>query len=380
MKKIIFRKLLKDYLIFLLIAIVSASTIIWVFQAINFLDIITEDGRGYKVYVFYSLLNFPKIIGKILPFAIFFSLFYVIINYEQNNQLMIFWNFGIDKMYLINFFLKFSFFLLLIQLLITALITPFSQEIARSLYRTSSVNFLDDFIKEKKFNDLLKNFTIHAENKDKEGNLKNIYIKKNLGVNNFEITYAKRGIFVNNADEQILILYDGENISGNNDQITNFSFSQSNINLSDYDSETIKVIKTQENSTLNLFKCYFKLKNIKIINLEKNFETRNCSKENLSNIFQEIYKRIFIPFYIPSLILSSLLLIVSSKEDVNYFKKKIAIFLMGFFLIIIYETTIRFIKSSLYENIYLFLMPFIILLSLYLLILHNLNFNKKLNK
>ena len=65
MKKIIFRKLLKDYLIFLLVAIISASTIIWVFQAINFLDIITEDGRGYKVYVFYSLLNFPKIIGKI---------------------------------------------------------------------------------------------------------------------------------------------------------------------------------------------------------------------------------------------------------------------------------------------------------------------------
>jgi len=53
---------------------------------------------------------------------------------------------------------------------------------------------------------------------------------------------------------------------------------------------------------------------------------------------------------------------------------------MGTFLIIIYETTIRFIKSSLYENIYLFLMPFIILVILYLLILHNFNFNKKLNK
>ena len=139
MKKIIFRKILKDYLVFFFIAIISASTIIWVFQAINFLDIIVEDGRGYKVYVLYSIFNFPKIIGKILPFIVFFSLYYTLIKYEQNNELMIFWNFGIHKNQLIIFFLKFSFFILFFQLLLTVYLTPFSQELARSLYRTSSI-------------------------------------------------------------------------------------------------------------------------------------------------------------------------------------------------------------------------------------------------
>jgi lipopolysaccharide export system permease protein len=108
MKKILFRKLLLDCIIFLLISLISASTIIWVFQAVNFLDIMVEDGRDFLIYISYSLLNFPKIISKILPFATFFSFCYVLSKYELNNELIIFWNFGVNKIELINFFLKFS--------------------------------------------------------------------------------------------------------------------------------------------------------------------------------------------------------------------------------------------------------------------------------
>ena len=75
MKKILFRKLLFDYLKFFIVSLMSAGIIIWVFQAVNFLDIMIEDGRDYSVYIKYSLLNFPKIINKIYPFALFFSLF-----------------------------------------------------------------------------------------------------------------------------------------------------------------------------------------------------------------------------------------------------------------------------------------------------------------
>ena len=104
MKKIIFRKILLDGFIFFLITLLSTSIIIWVFQAVNFLDIMIEDGRDYIVYINYSLLNFPKIISKVLPFIFFFSFFYIITKYELNNELIIFWNFGVNKFEFINFF------------------------------------------------------------------------------------------------------------------------------------------------------------------------------------------------------------------------------------------------------------------------------------
>ena len=71
MKKILFRKLLLDCLKFFLLSTISLSTIVWVFQAVNYLDLVIDDGRNYSVYWYFTLLNFPKIVSKIYPFAFF---------------------------------------------------------------------------------------------------------------------------------------------------------------------------------------------------------------------------------------------------------------------------------------------------------------------
>ena len=78
MNKLIFKKILNDYLIFFSITLISASLVVWIFQAVNFLDIMIEDGRGYVTYLYYSLLNFPKIISRLLPFVCFFSFFFIL--------------------------------------------------------------------------------------------------------------------------------------------------------------------------------------------------------------------------------------------------------------------------------------------------------------
>ena len=178
MKKILFRKLLLDCTIFFLIALFSSSLIIWIFQAVNYLDIIVEDGRDYLVYIKYSLLNFPKIISKILPFALFFSFSYVITKYEVNNELMIFWNFGVQKIQVTNFFIQFSILVTILQLLLTIIVVPETQNLSRSLIRTSNVDFFESFVKPKKFNDNINGLTIYAEEKNNKGTLKNLYLKK----------------------------------------------------------------------------------------------------------------------------------------------------------------------------------------------------------
>ena len=211
MKKLIYRKLLKDYMSFFLIALSSTALIIWVFQAVNFLDIMIEDGREYSVYINYSLLNFPKIISRIFPFVLFFSIFHVLSKYELNNELMIFWNFGENKVRFVNFILLVSIFLFFIQISFTSLIVPASQDKARSFLRNSDVNFLGNFIKPKRFNDTIDGVTIYAENKDSNGYLYNLYIKKEVQ-DEFEITYARKGRFEQSQGYPILVLYSGETI------------------------------------------------------------------------------------------------------------------------------------------------------------------------
>ncbi len=364
MKKILFRKLLFDCLVFFTITLFSSGIIIWVFQAVNFLDIIVEDGRNYLVYLNFSLLNFPKVISKLVPFILFFSFLYVIAKYELKNELIIFWNFGINKIELINFFVKFSFIVMLFQIFLTSAIVPKSQDLARSFLRSSSINYLENFIKPRIFNDAVKGLTIYSNSKDEFGNLKEIYLKKGSG-ENFQITFAKEGRFKQIGKNQFLELNFGETISVVNDRITNFKFKKTDFNLSNFEDNTTTYKKTQEVATIDLIKCYHNLMNFSTLKIDKNFDVENCRIDNVDNIIKELYKRIIIPLYIPVLILVSLLLIFKSKENINYPRYRILIFLIGFTTIILSEMTIRLINADLTKNIKFFVVPIILIITLY---------------
>ena len=366
MKKIIFRKFLYDCLIFFTIALLSSSIIVWVFQAVNYLDLVIDDGRNYSVYWYFTLLNFPKIVSKIYPFAFFFSFSYVISKYELNNELIIFWNFGVNKMNFINFFFIISIILLFIQISLTAFAVPSSQNLARSLVRISDYNFVDNFIKVKKFNASVHKLTIYTEDKDSEGNYNNIYIKKKIDNDDFQIIYAKKGIFKKNQKDPVLELFNGENTSLSNGKLTNFSFSKSEFNLNPYSTNTILVKKTQEHKTIELIRCAIILfsKDIKKVEIIKE-QVRNCTFKNQDNILAELHKRLGIPLYLPALMLTTLLLIINSKEKINFSKLRIITFLIGFFIIIFSESTLRFINDSIKFNIFIILIPVISIIIFY---------------
>ena len=187
MKKLIFKKLAKDVFQFFLLVSISISLIVWVIQAVNYLDIVTEDGHGFKVYFLYTLLSLPKIFSKIFPFIYFISLFYIILKYENDNELIIYWTIGIKKIEFVNVLLKFSIFYLILQLLLTTLVVPMTLDKARSYIRDSNVDLFSSIVQEKKFIDTVKNLTIFVEEKNKNGELKNIFLKEQIGDNEYQI-------------------------------------------------------------------------------------------------------------------------------------------------------------------------------------------------
>ena len=374
MKKILFRKILYDCLIFFFISLICSSLIVWVFQAVNFLDIMIEDGRDYAVYINYTLLNFPKIISKILPFALFFSFSYVITKYELNNEMIIFWNFGISKVQLMNFFLRISIILMIFQILFTSLLVPRSQELSRSLMKNSNIDFFESFIKPKKFNDSIRDFTIFVGNKTEDGLLENIYLKKDIGNDSFQITISKNGKFVQKGNRKFLELYNGQTINGSKNNMSNFNFSKSDFSLSNLKADVVTLNKLQETSTYLLVRCITELNNFKFryLNIKEKINMHNCELSGLENIYKELYKRFIIPFYIPILILIALLLIIYSKENVNYLKYRILVFFMGFITIIFSETTLKFIQSTFIGNLQMIMIPIISFTILYFLALRKL--------
>ena len=374
MKKIVYKKISKDCVNFFLLVIFTISIIIWVLQAVNYLDFVIEDGHGFLVYFKYTLLSFPKIISRIFPFAIFLAFSYILLKYENKNELVIFWNFGIKKINFINFFIKFSLWFVLVSLLLNAVITPFTQDKARSFIRSSNLDFFESILKPKKFIGVIGNLTIYFDEKNKNGELINIFLNEKTDVNNSQTTFAKTATINIKSNTKILTLYDGRSINVINGKISEFEFSKTDYNISKFSSNTIMHQKTQEVTTIDLIRCslFFKdlIKNKNVIKIN------NCISSNLENIYKELYSRLIKPLYVTFLISIALLFILKSKSDHTFNINKYKIYLFAFLFIIFLESSSKFISTNMIQNLFLSILPIFFTLLIYLYFLMKLKVNK----
>ena len=374
MKKIVYKKISKDCVNFFLLVIFTISIIIWVLQAVNYLDFVIEDGHGFLVYFKYTLLSFPKIISRIFPFAIFLAFSYILLKYENKNELVIFWNFGINKINFINFFIKFSLWFVLVSLLLNAIITPFTQDKARSFIRSSNLDFFESVLKPKKFIDVIGNLTIYFDEKNKNGELINIFLNEKVDFNNSLTTFAKTATINIKSNTKILTLYGGKSINVINGKISEFEFSKTDYNISKFSSNTIMHQKTQEVTTIDLIRCLLFFNNL--IKNKNVLKINNCISSNLENIYKELYSRLIKPLYITFLISIALLFILKSKSDHTFNISKYKVYVFAFLFIIFLESSSKFLSTNMIQNLFLSILPIFFTLFIYLYFLMKLKVNK----
>tara|TARA_Y100001936_G_scaffold128126_1_gene125354 strand:+ start:611 stop:1735 length:1125 start_codon:yes stop_codon:yes gene_type:complete len=365
MKKLIFRRLSLDITGFFLLAIISIGLIVWIIQAVNYLDFVSEDGHSLKVYFMYSLLSLPKIIGKLTIFVFFISVFFIISKYEDKNEIIVFWTSGVKKIDFINNLFKVSIFLLLFQLLFNLFLIPKSQDTARSFLRNSEIDFFPFLIKSKKFIDTVSDLTIFIDNKDNDGFFKNVYIQDNSNKEKTQVVLAKSGLLGKKNDNIFLILYSGKILNIDSKKTSIVNFEKTEFNLSRFSTKTILFPKIQEQNTSNLIQClnsYYKY--------NETYNTRlfRCEESVIDSISKEMYRRSVLPFYIIIVALVAGLLIIKSKNDFNYSRFKFFTFMAGISLIIFSEISIEFISNDLFKNLILIAFPLIITIAMYLYI------------
>ncbi|MBD1153848.1 LptF/LptG family permease [Pelagibacterales bacterium SAG-MED23] len=363
-----------------MISSLSITFIVWIIQAVNLLDLVSDDGHSLNVYFYYVSLNLPKIFSKTIIFVFFISVFYVINKYNNSNELIVFWSNGIKKIHFVNFILKLSILFLIIQLVLNLFIVPKSQSLARIFIKESNIDFLPKLISEKKFINVVKNLTIFVEEYKKNGLLNKIYINEKINKNKSKIIVAEEGKIIKKDNRYILRLYNGGITNLNENNTFALNFSETDYDLSNFSTKTVTYPKMQELKSEIIFNCFKKFFFQSFKNIERVLRTHKqqlCENRQLKSISEELYKRLILPFYtlIISLIAASLIIEPKSK----YLSKfhKINIFLIGSFIIILSQLSIKYLLSSV-GLIYLVLLLPIVLVFIYyflLLIITNLKLN-----
>ena len=363
MKKLIFSKFFRDTTNSFIAAIVTLSLIVWVIQAVNFLDFVTEDGHGLEVYFKFTILNLPKIISKIMPLIFFTTLFYILNKYEDNNELKIFWISGIDKREFMNNVIKFSIIFIILQLLISSILVPTAQNKARTYIQSSNIEFFPSLINEKKFIDTVENLTIYIEKKNGDNQYENIYLKDVDQNNKTKIIIAKNGKLINKKDERSLNLYEGKIININENEITTFNFSETVFDLSKYLTKSIVDFKIQEKNTYSLINCKI---NYHLLKKDEFYDVNNCNKDSAVMMKEEIFKRLFKPIYFIVIGLSACFLLIFSKENNNHKISRFIIFIYGVLILIISEMSASFSGQSNLMFIFYIFLPLLIFLIQYI--------------
>ena len=363
MEKKIFKKLFVEIGVVFLLTSLTLSLIIWILQAVNFLDIISEDGHSIATYFKYSLLNLPKIISKILLLSFFLSLFYVLVSYDEKNQLLIYWSNGISKNKFLTKIFFFSFIFIFFSFFLSFVIVPFTQDKARSFIRSSSLDFFPALIKPKQFIDTVENLTIFI-NKKENDKIENLILKDTSNKNNIQLIIAKGGKIVNENNNKFLFLYDGKIINSSSEKkSTVFNFNETRFNLDKYKTKTTTTPKIQELNSFEIINFLINInKNIKL--QYNNFE---CNENLFKELSQELYKRIYLPFYIPLISIIVSFLILNSHNHFNYKKTKLITFLTGILFIILSQISVNFISEKIYFNyLILLVLPITIIFLIYL--------------
>ena len=355
-----------------MIASFSITFIVWIVQAVNFLDLVSDDGHSLSVYFYYVSLNLPKIFSKTIIFVFFISIFYVINKYHNSNELIVFWNNGIKKINFINFILKFSVLFLILQLLLNLFIVPKSQNLGRIFIKESNIDFLPKLISEKKFINVVKNLTIFVENYKKDGILSKIYINEKINNEKSKIIVSESGKVIKKNNKYILRLYNGGITNINIDNTFTLNFSETDYDLSNFSTKTITISKVQELDSIILFNC---IKNkILVKNIDKkeilvmpNIPT--CHTRTLQSLSEELYKRFVLPFYtlIISLIAASLIIEPKSQNFLRF--HKMYIFFLGTLTIVVSQLSLKYFLNSIYASYVILLMPIILVIIYYLILL-----------
>ena len=354
MKKTIYKYFFYEFVIYFTVTLFALAAVVWTVQAVNYLDLVTEDGHAFITYFYYSLLTLSKVLTKLIPFCFLTAIILTIIKFERDNELIVLWTSGLNKIHIVNLIFRISVLVMLLQLLLTNIFNPTLLNFSRTLLKNSELQFIPSLLKEKQFNDAVEGLTIFIEKKDENHIYKNIFIRDDgkilskIAGSSSSTIFAKSGHM--SEDGKNLILYNGNIQKLNEDGDVNIiQFQKTTLNLSGISTKSISEPKMQETPTMQILRCL----------TQNNTARHNCddSKKSMMDTKIEINKRFGMPIYIPLISLISCFLLTSRKDKKMFYLNKYIYFFIGVLILVLAEIIVRYSGISWNHTIIYYLLP-----------------------
>lgn len=214
----------------------SLTSIVWLTQALRFVEFIVNQGVSITVFVHLTLLLVPSLLMMILPPAIFCSVLFTYNKLTTDSELVVMQAMGLSRWHLARPALIVSAATMLITYSISMYFQPLSYKKFKDMQSALRDNYVSLQVQEGVFSNPVEGLTVFVRERDASGKLHGILVHDNRQPNKSITMMAESGRLVETPQGPRFLLEHGNRQEMSNGRLSFLNFESYTLDISFYTS------------------------------------------------------------------------------------------------------------------------------------------------
>lgn len=276
---------------------ISLTSIVWLLQALRYIDFIVNQGVSVALFVKLTLLLVPMLLLVILPPAFFCAIIFIYNKLKIDSELVVMQSMGLSKWKLAEPALKVGLSMMVIAYSIALYFQPVSMHAFREMQVFLRNNYVSILLQEGVFSNPVEGLTVFIRERYDDGTLKGILVQDNRKEGSAVTMMADKGMLVQTPSGPRFLLEDGNRQEIRDGKLSFLNYDSYTLDISLYTGVSRGSARDPQELFLH----------------ELLTDNPELSDKDANKQLAELHQRLLWPAYIPTLALIAMAFLLSGQ-------------------------------------------------------------------
>ncbi|PQA88939.1 LptF/LptG family permease [Hyphococcus luteus] len=201
--------ILRQCVVPLSLILLAVTTIVWMTQSLQRIEIIVEHGQGLGVFLYLSLLIIPSLLAVIIPFALFGAVVYTLYRLHSDSEIAVMFAAGVSRARLAAPLLAITALAALTTLYVNVDLMPRTYRVMKQKVANIRADFASSLLRSGEFVDAGDGFTVYVDEVRPGGQFVGLLINDYRNAEDRTTYMAQRAIIQETDAGPLLLLSNG---------------------------------------------------------------------------------------------------------------------------------------------------------------------------
>lgn len=201
----IFGRALKAFVLTLTVLV----AVIWLTQALEQLDLMTNKGQTFQLFLKITWLILPKFISFIAPIAVLVACIYTLNSLNNDSELVVMTNSGAKPFSILKPLVVLAALVMVVDSAVAHYFSPNSQRKLRAFITDINSDLISSVIKPGQFASINEGITFYVGSRDNNGTFKNVFVSDNRDKTQTLTYLANQGAITRTTEGAFFVLQNG---------------------------------------------------------------------------------------------------------------------------------------------------------------------------